>query len=126
MLLFLNDKKFLPDENSRPHMFRFVDCNFTTMHDLLLKNAAQFHVKMDQCHDGLFYNINIKVNTTAQINLVKRFSLEGSLIMFPFNTDGFDPSGARFHFYNLTVQNYDDVVVPKPEGAKDCTRDFLV
>ena len=34
--------------------------------------------------------------------------------MFPFNTDGFDPSGARFHFYNLTVQNYDDVVVPKP------------
>lgn len=75
MLLFLNDKKFLPNENSRPHMFRYVDCNFTTMHDLVMKNSAQFHVKLDHCHDGLFYNINIKVNTTAQINLLKRFSL---------------------------------------------------
>jgi hypothetical protein len=46
--------------------------------------------------------------------------------MFPFNTDGIDPSGARFHIYNKTCQNYDDVVVPKPEGARDCTRDFLV
>lgn len=46
--------------------------------------------------------------------------------MFPFNTDGIDPSGARFYFYNLTVQNWDDVVVPKPEGAQDCTRDFLI
>lgn len=92
----------------------------------MLKNSPQFHVKMDQCHDSTLYNINIKVNTTAQINLVKRFSLEGSVIMFPFNTDGIDPSGARFHIYNLTVQNYDDVVVPKPEAESDCTRDFLV
>lgn len=86
------------------------------MHDLLLKNAAQFHVKMNHCNDGLFFNLQIKVNITAQFNLAKRFSIEGSLIMFPFNTDGFDPSGARFHFYNLTVQNYDDVVVAKPQG----------
>lgn len=46
--------------------------------------------------------------------------------MFPFNTDGIDPAGARFHIYNITCQNYDDVVVPKPEGISDCTRDFLV
>jgi polygalacturonase len=46
--------------------------------------------------------------------------------MFPFNTDGIDPSGARYHIYNITCQNYDDVVVPKPEAAADCTRDFLV
>ena len=93
-----------------------INCNNITMHDLLLKNAAQFHVKMDHCNDGLFFNLQIKVNITAQFNLAKRFSIEGSLIMFPFNTDGFDPSGARFHFYNLTVQNYDDVVVAKPQG----------
>ena len=126
MLCFLASKKYLPDQNGRPHLLRYVNSNFTTMHDLVLKNSPQFHVKLDNCHDGLFYNLNIRVNTTAQINLVKRFSLEGSVIMFPFNTDGIDPSGARFTFYNLTVQNYDDVVVPKPQGAADCTRDFLV
>lgn len=46
--------------------------------------------------------------------------------MFPFNTDGIDPSGARMHIYNMTVQNWDDVVVPKPQGAADCTRDMLI
>ncbi len=46
--------------------------------------------------------------------------------MIPFNTDGIDPSGARMHIHNLTVQNYDDVVVPKPSADEDCTRDMLV
>lgn len=46
--------------------------------------------------------------------------------MIPYNTDGIDPSGARMHIYNLTVQNYDDVVVPKPSADEDCTRDMLV
>lgn len=126
MLLFLNDKRWLPNENSRPHLIRMVDCNFTRVHDLLLKNSPQFHMKMDQCHDSEIFNLAIKVNTTAQLNLARHFSLEGAIIMFPFNTDGIDPSGARFHVYNLTVQNYDDVVVPKPEDEADCTRDFLV
>ncbi len=75
ILVFLNDKKYLQNQNLRPHLFHFIDCNFTTMHDLVMKNSPQFHVKMDHCHDGLFYNINIKVNTTAQLNLVKRFSI---------------------------------------------------
>ena len=46
--------------------------------------------------------------------------------MFPFNTDGIDPSGSRFHIYNITCQNYDDVVVPKPSRLADCTQDMLV
>lgn len=103
-----------------------LNCNYTKIHDLVLKNSAQFHLKMDDCHDAELYNLNIKVNITAQINLVKRYSLEGSVIMFPFNTDGIDPSGARMHVYNLTVQNYDDVVVPKPQWERDCTRDMLI
>lgn len=50
--------------------------------------------------------------------------------MFPFNTDGIDPHGSNMHIFNLTVQNWDDVVVPKP-GSKgdlydDCTQDYLV
>ena len=79
-----------------------------------MKNSAQYHLKMDSCYDAELYNSNIKVNTTAQINLLKRFSLTGIIPLFPLNTDGIDPSGARMHIYNISVQNYDDVVVPKP------------
>lgn len=65
------------------------------------------------------YNLDIKVNTTAQINLLKHFSLEGILPMFPFNTDGIDPYGKNMHFYNITCQNWDDVIVPKPARGRD-------
>ena len=107
-------------------LLHFINCNFTSVHDLVLKNSPQFHLKYDECHDGTIYNLDIKVNTTAQINLVKRFAT-GPLIMFPFNTDGIDPSGARFHIYNITVQYFDDVVVPKPlDDSFDCTRDMLI
>ena len=50
--------------------------------------------------------------------------------MFPFNTDGVDPHGSNFHIYNLTVQCWDDVVVPKPGHEQDlngnCTDNMLV
>jgi hypothetical protein len=52
MLCFLASKKYLPDQNYRPHLIHMVDCNFTKIHDLTMKNSAQFHVKMDHCHDG--------------------------------------------------------------------------
>lgn len=46
--------------------------------------------------------------------------------MFPFNTDGIDPMGSDMHIHNLTVQNFDDVVVPKPGTDQDCTGDMMV
>lgn len=85
---------------------------------------------MDECYDAVIHSLRILVNTTAQFNLLKKFSLEGVIPLFPLNTDGIDPSGARMHIYNITVQNFDDVVVPKPshkgfmEG--DCTQDMVV
>ena len=61
------------------------------------------------------------------MKLVQFYKLKGYPFMFPFNTDGIDPSGARFHIYNFTCQNYDDVVVPKPlDDDFDCTRDMLI
>jgi len=87
-------------------------------------------MKLDECYDGEIYNTRILVNTTAQFNLLKRLSLEGIVPLFPLNTDGIDPSGARMHIYNITVQNFDDVVVPKPSHkgymGGDCTQDMLV
>lgn len=50
--------------------------------------------------------------------------------MYAFNTDGIDPHGSNMIIRNLTVLNYDDVVVPKPghRGDKfgDCTENMLV
>jgi polygalacturonase len=66
------------------------------------------------------------VNTTAQYNLFREHIFTDPIPMFPFNTDGIDPSGGNMHIYNLTVQNFDDVVVPKPSHDDDCTRDMLV
>ena len=83
--------KYLKDENHRPHLLRMTNTNYTKVHDIVLKNPGQWTFRLDRCNDGELYNIDIKVNTTAQINLIKRFSLEGSVVMFPFNTDGIDP-----------------------------------
>jgi polygalacturonase len=126
MLVLLNDKKLMKDSGDRPHLIHMSNCQYIKIHDIIFKNSPNFHLKMDGCHDAELYNINIKVNTTAQFNLLKKFSLEGSIIMYPYNTDGIDPSGGRMHIYNITVQNYDDVVVPKPSPDTDCTRDMLV
>lgn len=130
MLCFLDYKKYLPNESARPHLMQLFGCFNVSIHDLVLKNSPQFHLKLDECNTVSIYNLNIKVNTTAQVNLVKYFSLEGTIPMFPFNTDGIDPHGSKMHIYNLTIQNWDDVVVPKPGSQGDmfdnCTRDYLV
>lgn len=129
-LVLLNDKRYIDGADDRPHLMHLVRCRNTTIHDLKLKNSPFFHIKMDDCQKALIYNLDIKVNTTAQLNLLKHFSLEGVIPMFPFNTDGIDPHGTDMHIFNLTVQNWDDVVVPKPGSKGDvygnCTENFLV
>lgn len=95
-----------------------------------MKNSPQFHLKMDRCYYAKLHDIKIQVNTTAQIDIYKRFYLEGFLPLFPLNTDGIDPHGSDYHIYNIHSQNYDDVVVPKPGTKADklstCTENFLV
>jgi len=101
-----------------------------TIHDLVLKNSPQFHIKLSQTIDTKIYNLDIKVNTTAQFDIIKRNYLIGAIPMFPLNTDGIDPSGRNFHIYNITCQNYDDVVVPKPAHKNspyaNCTENMLI
>lgn len=75
MILLLDDKKYIVNEDDRPHLINMVYSDRIRVHDLVLKNSAQFHLKMDHCHDAEIYNVNILVNTTAQINLLKQFSL---------------------------------------------------
>lgn len=47
IILFHNNQKILPDENGRPMLIHFINCNFTKVHDLILKNSPQFHLKYD-------------------------------------------------------------------------------
>lgn len=71
------------------------------------------------------------MNTTAQLDIFKRFYLIGTVPMFPLNTDGIDPNGRNFHIFNITCQNYDDVVVPKPthrynDAYTNCSENMLI
>lgn len=121
----------MPAHANRPHLIAtyFVDNLF--IHDLTLKNSPSFHIKADQTSNATFYNLDIKVNTTAQLDILKRRFLTGIIPMFPLNTDGIDPNGRNFHIYNITCQNYDDVVVPKPAhtapgSVANCTENMLI
>ena len=128
---WLVTKKYYPAGSHRPHLIAIDSCQKITIHDLLLKNSPCFHIRTGQLVDGTFYNLDIKVNTTAQLDIFKRNFLTGVIPLFPLNTDGIDPSGRNVHIYNITCQNYDDVVVPKPShtspgAAVNCTQDMLV
>lgn len=115
----------MPAHSGRPHLIAVNRVKNLTVHDLVLKNSPCYHLKIDQTIDAVIYNLDIKVNTTAQLDILKRYYLIGSVPMFPLNTDGIDPNGRNFHIYNITCQNYDDVVVPKPShknsGYTNCT-----
>ena len=123
---WLVTKKYMPANSGRPHLITTDHTTNIVIHDLVLKNSPSFHIKLDQTVNGTLYNLDIKVNTTAQLDILKRDYLNGIIPLFPLNTDGIDPSGKNFHIYNITCQNYDDVVVPKPthhysDALTNCT-----
>lgn len=136
MIEWLRLKKLRPLNSARPHMLNIERCEYFKIHDLILKNSPCFHIRTYVCFHFDIYSLDIKVNTTAQLNLAKLFAptsylttLEGIIPLFPLNTDGIDPAGKYFHIYNITVQNYDDVVVPKPSHAGtscNCTEFMLI
>ena len=74
MLNFLNDKKYLNNDD-RPMLFHMDYSRFIKIHDLIFKNSPNWNIKLDHCYDVTIYNVNIKTNTTAQINLLKKLNL---------------------------------------------------
>lgn len=107
----------MPAGSHRPKLIFIDHGRNIVVHDLILKNSPSFHLQTTQSTNGTFYNLDIKVNTTAQLDILKRNSLKGIVPLFPLNTDGIDIGGRNFHVFNITCQNYDDVVVPKPTSA---------
>ncbi len=128
---WLVTKKYLPANSHRPHLLSTYLVTNLTIHDLTLKNSPSYHINADQTVDARIYNLDIKVNTTAQLDIIKRNYLNGLIPLFPLNTDGIDPNGRNFHIFNITCQNYDDVVVPKPahhspNNIANCTENMLI
>jgi polygalacturonase len=128
---WLVTKKYMPDGARRPHLIVTQFVYNLTIHDLLLKNSPCFHIRTESTINAKIYNIDIKVNTTAQLDILKRNFLTGIIPLFPLNTDGIDPSGSNFHIFNISCQNYDDVIVPKPthrssDGYTNCTENMLI
>lgn len=122
-------KKLRPLNSQRPHLINIEKSSNFRIHDLILKNSPSFHIRTVESNYFDIFNLDIKVNTTAQFNLAKKFSAEGVVPLFPLNTDGIDPAGRYYHIWNLTVQNYDDVVVPKPSHGGtscNCTEHMLI
>lgn len=52
MILFLDKKKYINNQDDRPHLINMVNTQYIKVHDLILKNSPQFHLKMDHCHDA--------------------------------------------------------------------------
>jgi polygalacturonase len=73
--------------------------------------------------------IKISVNRTAQYKLLRQFN-RLTPPLFPFNTDGIDPQGSNIHIYNISCENYNDIVVVKPNSPKGrlskCSENILV
>lgn len=51
IVCILNDKKYLEDQNYRPHLMHLVRNTNIYIHDIVMKNSPQFHLKLDQCFD---------------------------------------------------------------------------
>lgn len=47
LVCILNDKKYLKNQNYRPHLIHLTRSTNIYIHDITMKNSAQFHLKMD-------------------------------------------------------------------------------
>lgn len=129
ILTLYDPKESLGSQGNRPHLIKLQECTSVRASELHLKNSPQFHIIILDCLNLSLGNIKITVNRTAQFKLLKQFNRLG-LPMFPFNTDGIDPQGTNIHIYNVTCENYNDIVVVKPNNLKgrlsQCSENILV
>ena len=110
----------------RPHLVNMEYCINVTVANLTMRNSPNFHLRVPNVKSLLVRNLYIWVDIEAQSNLVK--SSHWKVPMFPFNTDGIDPSGQNILIQNITVENYEDAVAVKPSRLKEtgCTENVIV
>ena len=106
--------------STRPTLLEMDNCTNVVIEKLELYNGPRFHIHLANMTDLVVRDIYIWVNVTAQQELSEKKKRRNRAVsdwkvpMFPFNTDGIDPSGRNILIQNITVENYDDVVAVKP------------
>ena len=116
---------------TRPNLVKMESCVDVTVQNLTLRNSPRFHLDISRVKNVIVRNLKIWADVTAQKNLLKQHKAKlppWSIPMFPFNTDGIDPSGQNILIQNITVENYDDAVAIKPGKLLDggCTENITV
>lgn len=111
--------KKIPNVNGgRPHLVHFQQVDGVTVRDVTLSNSAQFHCKVDDVANLLVVNTSVLVDLDGQRSLHRAHGTWDERLRiptFPLNTDGFDLRGRDMTLHNLTIRNFDDAVVPKPQ-----------
>lgn len=46
LICILNLKKYLPRSGARPHLIHLIESQYIIVHDIVLKNSPNFHLKM--------------------------------------------------------------------------------
>ena len=117
---------FVP--HKRPHLVFLDSCVDVVVENLTMRNSPSFHLVAHQIKNFVARNIFIWVDVTAQKQLLNSSHTSSWKVpMFPFNTDGIDPSGQNILIQNITVENYDDAVAVKPGNLEDgCTENVTV
>ena len=113
---------------SRPKMLVMENCIDVLIENISASNSPSFHMDLRNMTNLIVRNVHIWVNVTAQKALTKTKLNPWGIPMFPFNTDGIDPSGRNILIQNITVENYDDAVAVKPMQLLNggCTENITV
>ena len=117
--------------DTRPHLMHMDNCTNVLVQNLTLRNSPRFHMDIQRMKNVIVQNVDIWVDITAQKKILNQHKAKlppWSIPMFPFNTDGIDPSGQNILIQNITVENFDDAVAVKPGKVLDggCTENITV
>jgi polygalacturonase len=133
VLSIYDPKGIIGPHGHRPHLFKIEESIGVVVDGIHFINSPMYHVYVLDCVDLSIGNIKISVNRTAQHRILTKYFKwldKFGLEMFPFNTDGIDPQGRNIHIFNITCENYNDIVVVKPQNKNgrlsQCSENILI
>ena len=110
----------------RPTIIYFSVSSSILIEGITIIDSPRFNIYVENSMNFICRYVNIDSKLYQSFDIIPTI---------PFNTDGIDFSGINAHIYNITVNNYDDVVAIKPSNIDsksidgniiDCTRNVLV
>ena len=89
--------------DNRPMLICMERVSNLLIDKIYFKNSPQYHLDLRDLRDVIIRNINIHVNVEQQKALYKEYNLlnEFGFPVFPLNTDGIDPQGFYYYYFNF-------------------------